>query len=71
MSGAGRSSMVMGVMGGAVRGGGGSQYDMFDADDASQSSGQSGSTIYEDARCDVFEEHARSAGNLAFGDRIY
>ena len=72
LSGPGRGNMVMGVMG-AVRGSGGSrsQYDMFDADDASQSSGQSGSTIYEDAPCDAFEDHGRSGGDLAFGDRIY
>lgn len=68
MSGAGRGNMVMGVMG-AGRGNS-SQYEMFDADDASQSSGQSGSTIYDDAPCDAFEDQGRS-GDLAFGDRIY
>jgi hypothetical protein len=81
MGGPGRGNMVVGVMNtgipnhhGQSRGG---QYEMFDVDDGSQSSGHSHSggassvgTCYDDAPSDGFEDPGRS-GDLAFGDRIY
>jgi hypothetical protein len=67
----GMRNLVMGV-----RAEGGSQYEIFDADDESQSSSHSGSggssvgTCYDDAPSDDFEDNGRN-GELAFGERIY
>ena len=78
-TGDGRGNMVMGVMSGGMVGAGrgeGSQYEIFDADDESQSGSHSGSggssvgTCYDDAPSDGFEDNGRS-NELAFGDRIY
>lgn len=55
----------------------GEQYEMFDADDESQSDrsgsggGSSVGTIYDDAPGDAFDDHRGDANHLAFGDRIY
>lgn len=79
MNGAGRGNMVVGVMGAGMRRGqadrGDGQYEMFDADDASQAGSHSGAgssvgTCYDDAPSDGFEDTGRT-GELAFGDRIY
>ena len=79
MSGAGRGNMVAGGMGmgmSRVPGGrGDGEYEMFDADDDSQSGSYSGGassigSCYDDAPADGFEDNVR-AGQLAFGDRIY
>ncbi|TVY73322.1 Asparagine-rich zinc finger protein, partial [Lachnellula suecica] len=74
MSGAGRGNMVVGIMSGVMGGAGrgqNSQYEMFDADDGSQSSTSgSGSSCYDDAPSDGFEDNGRN-NELAFGDRIY
>jgi hypothetical protein len=81
MSGAGRGNMVMGVMNGGMAGpngagrGDASQYEIFDADDESQSGshssgGASSVSCYDDAPSDGFEDNGRNS-ELAFGDRIY
>lgn len=78
MTGAGHGNMVVGMNGvhGAGRGDG-NQYEMFDADDASQASFHSGTvtgsvgTIYDDAPVDSGFESGGRDGDLAFGDRIY
>jgi hypothetical protein len=68
--------MVVGVMGANQRLKAESQYEMFDADDDSQTGSHSGgsassvATCYDDAPSDGFEDGGRG-GELAFGDRIY
>lgn len=66
MGGAGRNNFSMAVPRTCT------EYDMFDADDASQTSGQSTvGTFYEDeAPCNPFTGSARPV-DLAFSDRIY
>jgi len=76
MAGPGRGNMVVGLVGGNHGMKTESQYEMFDADDDSQSGSHSGgsassvATCYDDAPSDGFEDAGRS-GELAFGDRIY
>jgi hypothetical protein len=81
LGGSGRGNMVMGVVHhGLVNHGPvqrGEQYEIFDADDDSQS-GRSGSgagssvgTIYDDVPSDGFEDQRGDVSHLAFGDRIY
>jgi len=66
---------MMGPAAGHGRGGEG-QYEMFDADDASQSGSHSGSggassvASCDDAPSDGYDDSSRG-GALAFGDRIY
>jgi hypothetical protein len=65
MNGAGRGNVMIPFK----RAGSGSttDYEMFEADDASQTSGHSNSTYYED---DSLYMGTRRQ-NLAFGDRLY
>lgn len=71
MAGHTRGNMVVGVMHGNHGLKIENSYDMFDADDDSQSGSNSGSaSCYDDAPADGFEDGGRS-GELAFGDRIY
>jgi hypothetical protein len=76
MAGSRQGNMVMGLMGGSNHGlKNESQYEMFDADDESQSGSHSGSvssvtTGYDDTPTDGFENGGRGS-ELAFGDRIY
>lgn len=65
MSGVGRGNVMVPFK----RAGSGSttDYEMFDADDASQASGHSNSTYYEDDNLYI----AARRHNLAFGDRLY
>lgn len=76
MAGPGRGNMVVGLVGGSHGMKTEGQYEMFDADDDSQSGSHSGAsassvaTCYDDAPSDGFEDTGRS-GELAFGDRIY
>jgi hypothetical protein len=73
MTGGGRGNLGGGMMGANHGLKIENQYDMFDADDDSQSGSNSGSSVatgYDDAPSDGFDDGVRS-GELAFGDRIY
>jgi len=79
MAGPGRGNMVVGLLDTEMNRHHGlkteGQYEMFDADNESNSgsassSGSSVATCYDDVPSDGFEDGGRG-GNLAFGDRIY
>jgi hypothetical protein len=69
VGGAGRGNLMVGaMMAGKANG---HHYEMFDADDASQTSGHSTiDTCYDDAPGEPFDEAVRGS-DLAFGDRMY